>query len=218
MSLWSILALSAGYPGRNPACRCCGRTEALDGLAEPVGWAGGVSDDESDRPPPLPVPAPWVHGDAMGACPGSEALRRRVRSARRVDADRLRRRGRGQWADTRPSASSSVRSGGVFALVGMACVGSSVAVSQALVGAPLFTVQAVRYALAAIVLLILSVAARRRSRGRAVSNGPGWAEWQAAAWCCSTWRWYAGWSTRSRPSSASPWLPYRCCWPSSARC
>ena len=53
-------------------------------------------------------------------------------------------------------------------MVGMACVGSSVAVSQALVDAPLFTVQAVRYALAAVLLLLLAVAARRplpRPRG-----------------------------------------------------
>ena len=50
----------------------------------------------------------------------------------------------------------------------MACVGSSVAVSQALIDAPLFTVQAARYALAAVLLLILAVGAHRplpRPRG-----------------------------------------------------
>jgi drug/metabolite transporter (DMT)-like permease len=51
----------------------------------------------------------------------------------------------------------------------MACVGSSVAVSQTIVDAPLFTLQAVRYALAAVLLLALAAALRRplpRPRGR----------------------------------------------------
>lgn len=43
----------------------------------------------------------------------------------------------------------------------MVCVGSSVAVSTAIVDAPLFTVQAVRYVLAAAILLGLAVATRR---------------------------------------------------------
>ncbi len=64
--------------------------------------------------------------------------------------------------------SASVTSGSLLAFGAMTCVGSSVAVSQALVDAPLFTVQAGRYALAAVMLLILSVVARRplpRPRG-----------------------------------------------------
>lgn len=51
----------------------------------------------------------------------------------------------------------------------MACVGSSVAVSQTLTAAPLFTVQALRYALAAVLLLVLARASDRRvpwPRGR----------------------------------------------------
>jgi drug/metabolite transporter (DMT)-like permease len=58
--------------------------------------------------------------------------------------------------------------GSVLAASGMVCVGSSVAVSQALVDAPLFTVQAARYALAVVLLLALAFAARRplpRPRG-----------------------------------------------------
>jgi len=51
----------------------------------------------------------------------------------------------------------------------MCCVGSSVAVSQTIVGAPLFTLQAVRYALAAVLLGVLArLTGRRlpRPRGR----------------------------------------------------
>ncbi|MDT7580763.1 MAG: hypothetical protein QOK35_2027, partial [Pseudonocardiales bacterium] len=51
----------------------------------------------------------------------------------------------------------------------MACVGSSVAVSQTLTAAPLFTVQAVRYAFAAVLLLVVARATGRplhRPRGR----------------------------------------------------
>ncbi|MGH3353372.1 MAG: DMT family transporter [Nocardioides sp.] len=44
----------------------------------------------------------------------------------------------------------------VFAATGMACVGSSVAVSAAITDAPLFTLQAVRYALAALLLLAVA--------------------------------------------------------------
>lgn len=43
----------------------------------------------------------------------------------------------------------------------MTCVGSSVAVSTAIVDAPLFTVQALRYVLAAVLLLGIALAARR---------------------------------------------------------
>ncbi|MEU6134724.1 DMT family transporter [Nocardioides sp. NPDC047086] len=44
----------------------------------------------------------------------------------------------------------------VFAAAGMACVGSSVAVSAAITDAPLFTLQTVRYALAALLLLAVA--------------------------------------------------------------
>jgi drug/metabolite transporter (DMT)-like permease len=64
---------------------------------------------------------------------------------------------------------ASTKPGNLLAAAGMICVGSSVAVSQTLVDAPLFTVQAVRYALAALLLLVLCRVARRpilRPRGR----------------------------------------------------
>jgi drug/metabolite transporter (DMT)-like permease len=51
----------------------------------------------------------------------------------------------------------------------MCCVGSSVAVSTTIIDAPLFTLQGLRYALAAIVLLVLARATGRslpRPRGR----------------------------------------------------
>ena len=66
--------------------------------------------------------------------------------------------------DSRPA-----RTGALLAGTGMACVGSSVAVSQTIVDAPLFTLQALRYALAAVLLLAMAAAARRplpRPRGR----------------------------------------------------
>lgn len=44
----------------------------------------------------------------------------------------------------------------VFAAAGMVCVGSSVAVSAAITEAPLFTLQTVRYALAAVLLLVVA--------------------------------------------------------------
>ena len=43
-----------------------------------------------------------------------------------------------------------------FAAAGMVCVGSSVAVSAAITDAPLFTLQSVRYALAALLLLVVA--------------------------------------------------------------
>ncbi|MEJ3659044.1 DMT family transporter [Actinomycetes bacterium KLBMP 9759] len=64
---------------------------------------------------------------------------------------------------------SPVRSGALLAVAGMTCVGSSVAVSQTVVDAPLFTVQAVRYAIAAVLLLAIGLASRRHlpvPRGR----------------------------------------------------
>ena len=69
--------------------------------------------------------------------------------------------------------------GGAVARVppAMACVGSSVAVSQTIVDAPLFTLQAVRYALAA-------VAAAGPGRGRCAARCPG----RAGA----EWLWLAG--------------------------
>jgi drug/metabolite transporter (DMT)-like permease len=62
-----------------------------------------------------------------------------------------------------------LRSGALPAAAAMACVGSSVAVSQTLTTAPLFTVQALRYTLAAVLLLVLARASGRRvpwPRGR----------------------------------------------------
>ncbi|MGH3615228.1 MAG: DMT family transporter [Pseudonocardia sp.] len=56
---------------------------------------------------------------------------------------------------------SSRSSGSLLALAAMICVGSSVAVSQALVDAPLFTVQALRYTLAAGLLLTVVRVTRR---------------------------------------------------------
>lgn len=61
-----------------------------------------------------------------------------------------------------------MRRGALLAAAGMACVGSSVAVSTALADAPLFTTQALRYLLAAAVLWVWARAARRplpRPRG-----------------------------------------------------
>lgn len=65
--------------------------------------------------------------------------------------------------------STPTRTGAAFAALGMLCVGSSMAVSQAIVDAPIFTVQAVRYAMAAAVLLVLGRLSGRplpRPRGR----------------------------------------------------
>jgi drug/metabolite transporter (DMT)-like permease len=56
---------------------------------------------------------------------------------------------------------TSHRVGAALAAAGMACVGSSVAVSGTIVDAPLFTLQALRYALAAVLLVALARVARR---------------------------------------------------------
>ena len=71
---------------------------------------------------------------------------------------------------TRPAARSGTRSrpqaapwsGPLFAGLGMVLVGSQVAVSGVLADAPLFAVQALRYSLAAVVLLLVLRAAGRR--------------------------------------------------------
>lgn len=72
------------------------------------------------------------------------------------------------------------RTAGILAAAGMACVGSSVAVSTAVVDAPLFTVQAVRYVLAAAVLLVLA-----RVTGRPLPRPRG-AEWAWLAGIAAT--------------------------------
>jgi drug/metabolite transporter (DMT)-like permease len=64
--------------------------------------------------------------------------------------------------------SAPTRRGAVLGVVAMSCVGSSVAVSQTIVHAPLFTLQAVRYTLAAVLLLAMALLTRRplpRPRG-----------------------------------------------------
>lgn len=53
-------------------------------------------------------------------------------------------------------AVAPTRAAACYAAAGMACVGSSVAVSQTVVDAPLFTLQAIRYALAAALLLAIA--------------------------------------------------------------
>ena len=70
---------------------------------------------------------------------------------------------------------SAFRSGAVLAAAAMTCVGSSVAVSATIVDAPLFTLQAVRYTLAALLLALLG-----RATGRRLPRPRGW-EW---AWLC----------------------------------
>lgn len=61
---------------------------------------------------------------------------------------------------TAPATTSSRHSpaltGAVLAAAGMACVGSSVAVSTSIADAPLFTLQAVRYALAAVLFVAVA--------------------------------------------------------------
>jgi drug/metabolite transporter (DMT)-like permease len=69
------------------------------------------------------------------------------------------------------SAMSLRRSGSVLAAAAMTCVGSSVAVSSTITGAPLFTLQAVRYAFAAVLLVVLA-----RATGRRLPRPHGW-EW-----------------------------------------
>ncbi|MGI5128881.1 DMT family transporter [Pseudonocardia sp. CA-107938] len=55
-----------------------------------------------------------------------------------------------------PETTTRTRAGALYAAVGMTCVGSSVAVSQVLVDAPLFTAQALRYGFAAVLLLLIA--------------------------------------------------------------
>ena len=62
---------------------------------------------------------------------------------------------------------TATATGAVLAALGMVCVGSSVAVSRTIVDAPLLTLQAVRYAVAAVVLLaVLRISGRRVPRPR----------------------------------------------------
>lgn len=62
---------------------------------------------------------------------------------------------------TTSAPGASMQAGAVLAATGMACVGSSIAVSQTIVDAPLFTLQALRYALAAVLLVALAAATGR---------------------------------------------------------
>lgn len=73
---------------------------------------------------------------------------------------------------TRPGRQTQPWSGPLFAGLGMTLVGSQVAVSGMLVDAPLFAVQAIRYTLAALVLMLIL-----RVTGRAVPvpRGREWA-------------------------------------------
>lgn len=73
---------------------------------------------------------------------------------------------------TRPGPQTKPWSGPLFAGLGMTLVGSQVAVSGMLVDAPLFAVQAIRYTLAALVLMLIL-----RVTGRAVPvpRGREWA-------------------------------------------
>lgn len=67
------------------------------------------------------------------------------------------------------TAPTATRPGALLAASAMACVGSSVAVSTTIVDAPLFTLQALRYALAAALLLAVGALTGRpspRPRGR----------------------------------------------------
>jgi hypothetical protein len=71
----------------------------------------------------------------------------------------------------------------------MICVGGSVAVSSVLAKAPVFTAEALRYAMACLILLLL---ARLTGRGPKMPRGTeccGCAVSRRPAWCCSTWRW-----------------------------
>lgn len=76
----------------------------------------------------------------------------------------------GLMATTTPAPTArSTRVGAVLAAAGMLCVGSSVAVSTTIVDAPLFTLQAVRYAIAAVLLFGIAAGTGRklpRPRGR----------------------------------------------------
>ena len=78
-----------------------------------------------------------------------------------------------------PSPAATLRAAALGA-VGMACVGGSVAVSGVLTDAPLFTVQALRYGVAAA---LLAVAAWVSGRSLPRPRGAEWA-WLAAIACC----------------------------------
>lgn len=75
---------------------------------------------------------------------------------------------------------SPLRSGPVLATAAMMCVGSSVAVSATIVDAPLFTLQALRYAFAAVLLGVLG-----RVGGRRLPRPHGW-EWTWLAGVAAT--------------------------------
>ncbi len=110
---------------------------------------------------------------------------------------------------------SALRSGAVLAAAAMTCVGSSVAVSATIVDAPLFTLQAVRYTLAALLLALLgratgtaAAAPARAGVGVALrggADGPGAVQrrrWSAVSRTpsrrSSGWRWpRSRWSSRS---------------------
>ena len=87
------------------------------------------------------------------------------------------------------------------AATGMAFVGGSVAVSGSLADAPLFTVQALRYAVAC---LLLAGYARRRRIPVLRPRGSDWF-WLTGiarpAWSCSTWRWSRAPATPNPPCS-----------------
>ena len=74
----------------------------------------------------------------------------------------------------------------------MICVGGSVAVSGVLAGAPAFTAEALRYALACLILVALARLTGRRLVCPAAPNGCGWAASRPPAWSCSTSRWWPG--------------------------
>ena len=96
----------------------------------------------------------------------------------------------------------------------MICVGGSVAVSAVLAKAPLFTAEALRYAMACLILLLLARLTGSRLDGcRAVRNGCGCAASRPVAWSCSTSRWWRGRGTPSRPSWAWRWPACPRCWP-----
>jgi drug/metabolite transporter (DMT)-like permease len=79
-----------------------------------------------------------------------------------------------------PALPALTRRAAAFGALGMACVGGSVAVSGVLTDAPLFTVQALRYAVAAA---LLALAARVSGQTLPRPRGADWA-WLGAVACC----------------------------------